>query len=250
MLRELKTLLAVAREVCSPQPATSIGLTQAAVSAQMQRLEGELGFQLFDRTGRSARLNALGHQTLAQAQELLRLYGNLGSSDAGRQATAVPPTLGAIASVQRSLLPDALGQVPQTDSGLPHEGRSGLVPGTAEPGRCRGDRRWRCSSGRRSRCTVTCAGPRSRTSRFACSCRGTWWATTGPSCCPASRSSDTTAPRLAAGRSIASSRRTPSVQQVREVDELDAIVRLVANGVGVAWRRIPPRIAAGPRRCA
>ena len=51
-----------------------IGLTQAAVSAQMKRLESELGFSLFERTGRSARLNSRGRQTLTQAEELLRLY--------------------------------------------------------------------------------------------------------------------------------------------------------------------------------
>ena len=59
MIRELKTLVAVAREGTFAAAGQKIGLTQAAVSAQMQRLEGELGFELFDRSGRSARLNSI-----------------------------------------------------------------------------------------------------------------------------------------------------------------------------------------------
>ena len=107
MIRELKTLMAVAREGTFAAAADRIGLTQAAVSAQMKRLEQELGFALFQRTGRSCRLNARGRQTLVQAEELLRLYRNLGS-------TAPPDTavstlnFGAIDSVQRSPLPEVL----------------------------------------------------------------------------------------------------------------------------------------------
>ena len=70
MIRELKTLIAVAREGTFAAAGDKIGLTQAAVSAQMKRLESELGFSLFERTGRSARLNPRGRQTLTQAEEL------------------------------------------------------------------------------------------------------------------------------------------------------------------------------------
>ena len=58
MIRELKTLIAVAREGTFAAAAHKIGLTQAAVSAQIARLESELGMELFDRTGRSANLHA------------------------------------------------------------------------------------------------------------------------------------------------------------------------------------------------
>ncbi|MBN6776141.1 LysR family transcriptional regulator [Pseudomonas granadensis] len=112
MIKELKTLIAVAREGTFAAAGNRIGLTQAAVSAQMQRLEAELGFELFDRKGRSAHLNKMGQQILLQAQDLLRLYDNLGST-----AVGLPPSvlvnLGAIASVQRSYLPDALARFHQ-----------------------------------------------------------------------------------------------------------------------------------------
>ncbi|KAG8151712.1 LysR family transcriptional regulator [Burkholderia catarinensis] len=107
MIRELKTLVAVAREGTFAAAGNRIGLTQAAVSAQMQRLEAELGFALFDRQGRSARLNEMGRHVLDQAQALIGLYENLSSTAPGSPA-AVRVTIGAIASVQSALLPAAL----------------------------------------------------------------------------------------------------------------------------------------------
>jgi DNA-binding transcriptional LysR family regulator len=112
MIKELKTLIAVAREGTFAAAGNKIGLTQAAVSAQIQRLEAELGFEIFDRKGRSAHLNRMGHQILLQAQELLRLYDNLGSTTVGLPASILV-NIGAIASVQRSYLPDALAKFHQ-----------------------------------------------------------------------------------------------------------------------------------------
>jgi DNA-binding transcriptional LysR family regulator len=112
MIKELKTLIAVAREGTFAAAGNKIGLTQAAVSAQIQRLEAELGFEIFDRKGRSAHLNRMGHQILLQAQELLRLYDNLGSTTVGLPASVLV-NIGAIASVQRSFLPAALARFHQ-----------------------------------------------------------------------------------------------------------------------------------------
>jgi DNA-binding transcriptional LysR family regulator len=126
MIPELKTLVAVAREGTFAAAGQQIGLTQAAVSAQMKRLEDALGFDLFERTGRSARLNHRGQQTLAQARELLRLYEQLGSNEPLR-GEAVFVSLGAIASVQQTVLPGALAQF---HSDLPGS-RSRIVPGVS-----------------------------------------------------------------------------------------------------------------------
>ncbi|MNC41467.1 HTH-type transcriptional regulator YofA [compost metagenome] len=54
----------------------------------------------------------MGHQILLQAQELIRLYDNLGSTTVGLPASALV-NIGAIASVQRSYLPDALAKFHQ-----------------------------------------------------------------------------------------------------------------------------------------
>jgi DNA-binding transcriptional LysR family regulator len=103
MIRELKTLVAIAREGTFAAAGDSIGLTQAAVSAQMQRLETELGFPLFERSGRAAQLNPAGQQVLAQAHEVIRLYDNLGSTPAELPAEVLV-SIGAIASLQRTEL--------------------------------------------------------------------------------------------------------------------------------------------------
>src|SRR5262245_7781973 len=107
MLKELRTFVAVARHGSFSRTGDRIGLTQSAISAQMQRLEEALGFALFDRIGRSVRLNAAGRETLARAEQLVALFEQLQHPGA---ATAAGATLrlGAIASVQVSGLPQAL----------------------------------------------------------------------------------------------------------------------------------------------
>ncbi|MBT2324186.1 LysR family transcriptional regulator [Variovorax paradoxus] len=233
MIRELKTFVAVAREGTFAAAGEKIGLTQAAVSAQMQRLETELGFALFDRTGRSARLNSMGHQTLVQAQELIRLYGHLGSRDAGRPE-AVFLNIGAIASVQRSLLPDVLASFHKQCRGC----RTRVIPGVSmelvnlvdageidmaavvrPPFALQSDLRWTTLAREPFRLLV----PRHL--------EGDDWA---------ELLSDQPFVRYDrasfGGRQVDRFLRAShlSVQEVCEVDELEAIVRLVANGVGVA----------------
>ena len=106
MIRELRTFLAVARHGTFSRAGEQVGLSQSAVSAQIQRLEEMLGFALFDRIGRNARLNAAGRETLARAEALV------GQVEALLQPAAPAPAaalrIGAIASVQEVLMPDAL----------------------------------------------------------------------------------------------------------------------------------------------
>src|SRR5437867_5856038 len=233
MIRELKTLVAVAREGTFAAAGQKIGLTQAAVSAQVQRLEGELGFELFDRSGRSARLNSMGHQTLAQAQELIRLYNRLGSSHVGHPAT-VFVNIGAIASVQRSLLPDVLARfhkqcpgcgtrvIPGLSMELINQVDAGEIDMAAiirPPFALQSDLRWTTLVHEPFRLLV----PRH--------VEGDDWAELLSSH-PFVRYDRASF----GGRQVDRFLRAAhlSVQEVCEVDELDAIVRLVANGVGVA----------------
>jgi DNA-binding transcriptional LysR family regulator len=233
MIRELKTFVAVAREGTFAAAGQKIGLTQAAVSAQMQRLEAELGFALFDRTGRSARLNAMGQETLAQAAELIELYANLGSRHAGPRTT-VPVSIGAIASAQRLLLAEALTSFHKQSPDC----RTRVIPGLSmallnlvdageidmaiiirPPFALQSDLRWTTLAHEPFRLLV----PRR--------VEGTAWEELLSS-----------QPFVRYDRASFGGRQVDrflrdahlSVQEICELDELDAIVRLVANGVGVA----------------
>jgi len=104
---ELKTFIAVCRHGTFAAAGDRIGLTQSAVSSQIKRLEDSLGFELFNRTGRSATLNAAGETTLARAEEICALYAKLADVP-NETATHGPIRVGAIASTQSTLIARAL----------------------------------------------------------------------------------------------------------------------------------------------
>lgn len=126
MLSELKTFIAVSQYGTFSGAGARIGLTQSAVSAQMQRLEQELGFALFDRTGRSATLNDAGRETLALAEEMMTLYARLSERGAGAAESGML-RVGAIASAQVSFLADALARFRDDRPGW----RIRVVPGVS-----------------------------------------------------------------------------------------------------------------------
>ncbi|WP_313053832.1 LysR substrate-binding domain-containing protein [Pseudomonas lopnurensis] len=243
MIRELRTLIAVAREGTFAAAGARIGLTQAAVSAQMQRLEAELGFELFDRRGRNAHLNAMGQQTLLQAQELVRLYNNLGSASTG-YAPMVRVNIGAIASIQRALLPDALARFHRQRPGC----RTRVLPGLSmellnlvdageidiaaiirPPFELQSDLRWTTLAREPYRLLVPKALP------------GDDW-----------RELLASQPFIRYDRSSFGGRQVDrflrqmhfTLDEVCELDELEAIVKLVGNGLGVA---LVPETAPGKR---
>jgi len=126
MLRELKTFVAVARHGTFARAGAHIGLTQSAVSAQMQRLEQSLGLALFERTGRSARLSAQGEATLARAEEIVKLWGGLGDLGEAPESGG-KLRIGAITSVQAGPLADALAAFHAASPGC----HTRIVPGVS-----------------------------------------------------------------------------------------------------------------------
>jgi DNA-binding transcriptional LysR family regulator len=126
MLNELKTFIAVTQYGTFSGAGARIGLTQSAVSAQMQRLEEELGFALFDRTGRSATLNDAGRETLALAEEMMTLYARLSQRGAVAAESGML-RVGAIASAQVSFVADALARFRDDRPGW----RIRVVPGVS-----------------------------------------------------------------------------------------------------------------------
>ncbi|WP_432726815.1 LysR family transcriptional regulator [Variovorax sp. W6] len=107
MINELKTFIAVCKLGTFAAAGDRIGLTQSAVSSQMKRLEEALGFELFDRTGRSATLNVAGQTTLPRAEEICALFASLGELPGGDAAQGLI-RVGSIASAQPTLLARAL----------------------------------------------------------------------------------------------------------------------------------------------
>ena len=107
MIRELKTFVCVARRGTFAAAGREVGLTQSAVSAQIKNLEDTLGVTLFDRTGRAATLNAAGQRAVALAEEMLQLFGRMGSPDSANDFRGAL-RIGAISTAQTGLLPQAL----------------------------------------------------------------------------------------------------------------------------------------------
>lgn len=74
MIAELRTFIVAARLGSFAATAERIGLTQSAISAQIRRLELELGYALFERTGRSVSLSKSGQTALIRAEEILTQF--------------------------------------------------------------------------------------------------------------------------------------------------------------------------------
>lgn len=125
MLRELRTFQAVVRHGSFASAGANIGLTQSAVSAQIRRLEEGLGLVLFDRRGRSAVLNASGHEVLAVADELMAVFAKLGRNAATSLAGLI--RVGAISSAQISFLAAACSSFRLANPGC----RVKVIPGVS-----------------------------------------------------------------------------------------------------------------------
>jgi DNA-binding transcriptional LysR family regulator len=70
-LRHLRTIVAVARHRSLTKAGEELFLTQSAISQQIQRLEKELGVEVFRRTSRSVELTAEGQVILGYAERVL-----------------------------------------------------------------------------------------------------------------------------------------------------------------------------------
>lgn len=95
-IRQMQILVHVHRAGNLTRAATQLGLTQAAVSLQLQQLEKGFGLRLFDRTTRELVPTAAGLQAIAAAEQILAATAsltnqmrNLNGVNTGKLAMAV-----------------------------------------------------------------------------------------------------------------------------------------------------------------
>lgn len=110
-LRSLQILTAIAGKGTFAAAADQLGLTQSAVSLQIKNLEDELGVQLFERSGRSPKLNMNGRYAVERAREILLIYDELKARLAQSGGVQGVLTLGAVPTVITGSLPPALGRL-------------------------------------------------------------------------------------------------------------------------------------------
>jgi DNA-binding transcriptional LysR family regulator len=108
-LRQLRYFVTLAEELHFGRAADRLGIAQPGLTQQMQRLEGELGVTLLDRSQRRVRLTAAGavlleegRRVLAQAERAAALTERAGRGEVGRLV------LGVAESASYAILPELL----------------------------------------------------------------------------------------------------------------------------------------------
>ena len=90
-VRNIQTFVRVAELGSFTQVAREMNYVQSTVTMQIQQLERELGYPLFDRIGKKVSLTALGTEFLAYAYEVTHLLQK--AQSIGQEPTAVHGTL-------------------------------------------------------------------------------------------------------------------------------------------------------------
>lgn len=105
MFHELKTLIAIKKYGSFSATGHHVGLTQAAVSAQIKSLESYLGMKLFERNGKTVQFNSEGLRVLTIAEQIFDLVEKMKQPECMADFTG-DIRIGAIASIQSSILPE------------------------------------------------------------------------------------------------------------------------------------------------
>lgn len=107
-LRALRTLLAIAQHGSFARAADAVHLTQSAVSLHIRGLEEEFNASLFDRSRRLPVLTEAGHLALERAREILALYDSI-AADLGEDGELRGRLrVGAIHTALSGIMPAAL----------------------------------------------------------------------------------------------------------------------------------------------
>ena len=106
-IRNLKTFLTIAESGSFAAAARTIHRTQSAITAQMQSLEEDLGFIIFDRSKRPPILSEAGRGLVSRVAEIVEVYDQL-FRDGARSGGEGRLRLGVVPSVITGMMPKAL----------------------------------------------------------------------------------------------------------------------------------------------
>ena len=106
-IRHLEVLVAIADERSFTRAAGKLHITQSAMSQLVKRIEGELGFAVFDRGRSPIEPTEAGRRFLPQARTIVHSYARALDVAQGADGGA-PLTLGAAPTLARELFPRVL----------------------------------------------------------------------------------------------------------------------------------------------
>ena len=127
-LRDLEYVVAVADEGSFTAAASRCAVAQPSLGAQVRKVEGQLGFALFERVGRAVRVTPTGAAAVEQARRVLEEATRL--FEVGRDRgdpLAGPLRLGAITTLGPYLVPHLLGPLQTSFPALRPILREGLT---------------------------------------------------------------------------------------------------------------------------
>jgi DNA-binding transcriptional LysR family regulator len=117
-LKQIETFTCVARSGSFQSAAAQLNTTQPAISSRIRELEGALGVQLFDRSGRQARLTARGRELVGYAQRLLTLAADIREQIGTSEALVAVVRLGIVDTIALTWLPELLTRLAQRFPGV------------------------------------------------------------------------------------------------------------------------------------
>lgn len=133
-LRQLQIFAAIARHGSVSAAAAEVALTQSAASTALSELERQTGRQLFDRIGKSLRLNEQGRSLLPKAVELLDRAAEIDDLLLGHEAIG-NLTIGATLTIGNYLatliVAEFLRRHPQAQVGLQVRNTANLLQALA-----------------------------------------------------------------------------------------------------------------------
>jgi DNA-binding transcriptional LysR family regulator len=125
-IRALKTLIAIDKYGSFAAASQKLGLTQAAVSLQVKKLEDNFQTELFDRSGHKPNLNTKGQLLLKEARQIVNHYDRLKGLLRQDESFSGPLIIGSINTVQAAPLPIVIREIQNSHPNLQISIKTGL----------------------------------------------------------------------------------------------------------------------------